>query len=260
MLPVLVYGSIFTGIIIELVPVNTPLISRDLFSFSSLITWIVSACIAFGIIFCILWLEQKRKTFQFRNLQGSQKILLILAILALFTIGLLLVYPIDLIPYQERPGIVQYPIPRLHHGTDTHWSNGTTPYGLSGGMSRGITVDQMKPGFPGMGLPGQRPLLMQHLRHGTITVQSFSIIRSGSSEVVTAVRNQSGMYWNTRKNDVWYSADGKTWEPATRSAGLPSTDSLRAVVFDNKIWIYIRFRRDGIPVMVGTGGRSTDPL
>jgi hypothetical protein len=55
---------------------------------------------------------------------------------------------------------------------------------------------------------------------------------------ITTLRDESGMYSNTRKNDVWYSTDMISWEPATRSAEFPLSDTTRAVVFDNKIWIY----------------------
>jgi len=238
-MPVLVYGSIFTGIIIELVPVfKTPLICQDLFSFSSLITWFVSASIAFGIIFCILWLEQKRKTLQFRNLQTSQKALLILAILAVFTISLLLIYPIDLnpVPGKTWNHAVSNPpfAPRGQYSlvkwNDTLWIIGGNVKGDYRGSNEtwfsrdGITWTKATP----------HAAFEARYDHSSVVFDNKIWIIGG----ITAVRNESGMYSNTRKNDVWYSADGITWEPATRSAEFPSSDNTRAVVFDNKIWIY----------------------
>ena len=40
-----------------------------------------------------------------------------------------------------------------------------------------------------------------------------------------------------RKNDVWYSTDGATWEEATNDAEFIAREGHSSVVFNNKIWI-----------------------
>ncbi|HJN16310.1 MAG TPA: galactose oxidase [Armatimonadota bacterium] len=42
---------------------------------------------------------------------------------------------------------------------------------------------------------------------------------------------------DTLKNDVWSSADGKTWKLETENAGWAKRTHAQAVVFDGKIWI-----------------------
>jgi hypothetical protein len=237
--PFLVYGSILAGIIIELIAlIDTPLISRDLFSFSSLITWFSSVCIAFGIIFCYFWIEEKRKTFQFQNLRDSQKILIGLAILTMITISLLLVYPIDLNPVSGKTWnrvVTDPPFGSRSQYSLVEWNDSLW---IIGGNVKGGYQGSNETWFSRNGITwtvvAPHAAFEARYGHSSVVFDNKIWVIGG----VSAQRNQSGIYSSTPKNDVWYSSDGITWEPATRSAEFPPSDPTRAVVFDNKIWIF----------------------
>jgi len=236
--PILVYGPILTGIISELVTVfNTPFISRDLFSFSSLITWFVSAGIAFGIIFYIIRLEERRTTFQFRNLQGSKKVFLILAILALFTIGLLLLYPIDLNPIPRKvsthavssPPFIQREDYSIVKWNDSLWIIG----GNIGGDSHGSNDTWFSRDGIKWTEATSHAAFKARSHHSSIVFDNKIWIYGGFS----SERNQRGTYTITQINDVWYSLDGKIWEPAAPIAGFSPTEPIYVVANGHQIYL-----------------------
>jgi hypothetical protein len=63
-----------------------------------------------------------------------------------------------------------------------------------------------------------------------------------------------------RKNDVWYSEDGKKWVEATSKAQFPERSLHTSVVFNNKMWVIGGSGYDGFMVYKNDVWFSSDGI